>query len=214
MLHSLNHGREEHLPHGYAGEFRTLYRRIGKELAAKMTGRLETVVNQRSFFYVQYFIWTLTSDEMIDAVAERIADPVRIWQLCAHLVWFHLMTDQKSEWFTDISEDFNYWFLRVERQRGGRRLAVPSQFSQSFPVRLRGISLEKVEQLRSHPDYREYLSSEEWRIRKKPVLRRAQGRCERCFQSGKILSVHHKHYCTLGYESPDDLEALCDKCHL
>ena len=44
------------------------------------------------------------------------------------------------------------------------------------------------------------------------VLYRAQGSCDRCGSKGP-LQVHHITYDRLYDEKPEDLEALCLKCH-
>jgi 5-methylcytosine-specific restriction endonuclease McrA len=44
------------------------------------------------------------------------------------------------------------------------------------------------------------------------VNRRASGCCEDCGER-LALQLHHLHYDTIGCESPEDLQALCDGCH-
>jgi hypothetical protein len=61
-------------------------------------------------------------------------------------------------------------------------------------------------------NYDEYIRSPAWASVRRDILDRAHGQCERCGEHAR-LSVHHKHYGTLGDEAPDDLEALCDDCH-
>lgn len=57
-----------------------------------------------------------------------------------------------------------------------------------------------------------YLKTVDWRFRREPVLRRAQGCCERCHVC-EPLEVHHLHYDTAGNETPEDLIAVCRDCH-
>ena len=59
--------------------------------------------------------------------------------------------------------------------------------------------------------YQRYLRSEAWKIRRVNCLVSAGGVCQRC--EGWATEVHHKNYRNLGSEDPDDLEALCAKCH-
>lgn len=59
--------------------------------------------------------------------------------------------------------------------------------------------------------YQWYLRSPAWRDRRTAAFRRANGNCERCGEPA--TEVHHKQYLRLFAESPDDLEALCRKCH-
>ena len=66
--------------------------------------------------------------------------------------------------------------------------------------------------------YRRVLASGRWARVKRDVIARAGGRCERCGRDfGRRWrarpTVHHLHYRTLGRESLDDVEALCNLCH-
>ncbi len=58
----------------------------------------------------------------------------------------------------------------------------------------------------------EYYHSEAWEIKRAFVLHRAKGRCDKCGSKGP-LQVHHITYDRLYDESPEDLEALCSRCH-
>lgn len=61
--------------------------------------------------------------------------------------------------------------------------------------------------------YQKYIQSEEWQAVRKRILKRANGRCEKC----KLVApkhVHHKTYARLGAERDSDLIALCVACHL
>lgn len=60
--------------------------------------------------------------------------------------------------------------------------------------------------------YRKYLNSEEWRTRRKALLRERGRACERCAAT-KRLHVHHLTYVRLGSELPSDLQILCADCH-
>lgn len=65
-------------------------------------------------------------------------------------------------------------------------------------------------------DYRMYLLSDEWQLRRLEALRAAGFRCERCgwISHGlRGLEVHHRTYERLGQELPADLEVLCRLCH-
>lgn len=61
--------------------------------------------------------------------------------------------------------------------------------------------------------YRNYLQSAEWRRLRATIIKRAEGRCERCGRKPRVLEVHHLHYRTLGRETGEELEALCRGCH-
>ena len=61
-------------------------------------------------------------------------------------------------------------------------------------------------------DYKTYLASREWRLKRKEVIEDQWNRCGRC-QATPIENVHHLHYKTVGYESPRDLQGLCRPCH-
>ena len=68
-----------------------------------------------------------------------------------------------------------------------------------------------------HQTYLQYLASQEWWTIRRAAMRRARFRCERERPGDPRhegpLEAHHKHYRTLGCESLDDIEVLCDFCH-
>ncbi len=59
--------------------------------------------------------------------------------------------------------------------------------------------------------YADYMQSECW-TDKSRAYRAMVGRCENCGATSG-LSVHHRHYRTLGRERPEDLIVLCSDCH-
>jgi hypothetical protein len=61
--------------------------------------------------------------------------------------------------------------------------------------------------------YLDYLDSPEWWAKRKAALARAHYRCEQCGMWADRLEVHHRTYCRLGDEQPDDVEVLCSPCH-
>jgi hypothetical protein len=77
-------------------------------------------------------------------------------------------------------------------------------------------------------DYDQAITSAHWFALKDQAMARSGGRCEgrretgqhydcemitkRCGAVGP-LQMHHKHYRTLGRETLDDVEMLCDSCH-
>lgn len=60
--------------------------------------------------------------------------------------------------------------------------------------------------------YNEYLTSPLWRERRNLIIQRAKGRCEVC-QARAAYQIHHLTYARVGRELPDDLVAVCDRCH-
>ncbi len=60
--------------------------------------------------------------------------------------------------------------------------------------------------------YDGYLHSDEWRAKRRRVLRRAGGICERCGRA-KAAHVHHLTYARVGRERIEDLVGLCWPCH-
>lgn len=60
--------------------------------------------------------------------------------------------------------------------------------------------------------YSAYLSSPEWRVLRRQVLDRADGRCEYCGQAS-ATQVHHRTYQRVGAEELGDLAAICVPCH-
>jgi hypothetical protein len=60
--------------------------------------------------------------------------------------------------------------------------------------------------------YSTYLQSDEWRIRRALVLRRANDICEGC-RDAPATQVHHLTYAHVGNEFLWELVAICDDCH-
>jgi hypothetical protein len=61
--------------------------------------------------------------------------------------------------------------------------------------------------------YREYLNSDEWRIKREIILDRAERMCQLC-GSTERLNVHHRSYKRLRTpEEHRDLIVLCNSCH-
>lgn len=60
--------------------------------------------------------------------------------------------------------------------------------------------------------YKEYLETDEWKLKRKDALIRANYKCQLCNQSG-ALNVHHRTYERRGNELIKDLIVLCSKCH-
>ena len=88
--------------------------------------------------------------------------------------------------------------------------------SESFPISYDDIEIEP--EVRAGFSLWEKLS---WRpnlsdLVKVSVLRRAGGKCEGCGSPGRWpenLAIHHCTYARWGFEQPQDLMALCRKCH-
>ena len=59
--------------------------------------------------------------------------------------------------------------------------------------------------------YHWYLASPYWKVRRREALKRANYRCQHCGLPAN--QVHHLTYVGVFNESPDDLAALCDRCH-
>jgi len=79
--------------------------------------------------------------------------------------------------------------------------------------------------------YEVYMHSWLWRLRRWLWFHQSDRRCERCGcplvlhardaaamamqgQAARVLSVHHRHYRTLGRERRCDVQLLCSICHL
>ena len=60
-----------------------------------------------------------------------------------------------------------------------------------------------------------YIQSSEWEEKRKTKLEDCKSKCEcegGCVR--KAILVHHLHHYTLGYESMEDLQALCSNCYM
>lgn len=76
-------------------------------------------------------------------------------------------------------------------------------------------NIEEDEPLTKEQDYKSYISSKEWRLKRAQALARSKYLCERCGLSkwSSKLEVHHKSYENFKHEPLDDLEVLCSACH-
>lgn len=59
--------------------------------------------------------------------------------------------------------------------------------------------------------YQSYLASPAWARMRRRVLSRDQGMCQWCH--APATEIHHFTYERVGYETPEDLIALCRECH-
>lgn len=62
-------------------------------------------------------------------------------------------------------------------------------------------------------DYRQYLKSKHWKDKRNKIRKQRCNKCERCKSTIK-LQVHHKTYERIGCEKDEDLELLCEICHI
>ena len=60
--------------------------------------------------------------------------------------------------------------------------------------------------------YRDYITSDLWRIRKRRYFETHERKCRAC-GSRKRIHLHHKTYRRLGEERDADLVPLCHSCH-
>lgn len=67
--------------------------------------------------------------------------------------------------------------------------------------------------LRQSREYKQYIKSPAWKVRREEMLRAAAYRCQRCRRFGVAVEVHHRTYDNLGHEEEGDLEVLCTDCH-
>lgn len=61
-------------------------------------------------------------------------------------------------------------------------------------------------------DYRRYIKSKAWRIKREAALKHYGACCAFCHRTDR-LEVHHRHYNSLGREKMKDLLVLCESCH-
>ena len=79
-------------------------------------------------------------------------------------------------------------------------------------VRRRQRSARQEARRERQREYRAYLRSEGWKLRRGAALTRSRGFCEDC-GARTSLEVHHLTYKRKGAERPRDLRALCPTCH-
>ncbi len=63
------------------------------------------------------------------------------------------------------------------------------------------------------PDYYAHIKSKEWAKFRRKAIKNAHGRCNVC-NNTRNLQVHHKTYKNLGNERLEDVQVLCNGCHL
>lgn len=61
-------------------------------------------------------------------------------------------------------------------------------------------------------EYKRYLASREWAVKREAVRERSRGWCERCGVP-PLEAVHHLTYERIGREELRDLLGVCDDCH-
>lgn len=61
--------------------------------------------------------------------------------------------------------------------------------------------------------YLDHLRSPYWQSLRRYVFDQADYHCARCGKHTLHLDLDHLHYRTLGFELPQDVQALCRKCH-
>lgn len=61
-------------------------------------------------------------------------------------------------------------------------------------------------------NYKQYLASREWRVKRKEFKKLKGGICERC-AARPIENVHHLTYENIGNEDLNDLMGVCIPCH-
>lgn len=64
--------------------------------------------------------------------------------------------------------------------------------------------------------WRRYLRSRAWKEKRLEAIRRANWRCEVCGRRSfdeRDYQVHHRTYERFGDELPEDLMAMCHRCH-
>jgi hypothetical protein len=82
-----------------------------------------------------------------------------------------------------------------------------------FPPTLKsGTSMSDIKAFNRRSTYQWYLGTAFWREQREAVLRRAKGVCEQCKQRSAV-QIHHLTYVRIFKELPNDLMALCQKCH-
>jgi 5-methylcytosine-specific restriction endonuclease McrA len=62
--------------------------------------------------------------------------------------------------------------------------------------------------------YREYILSKAWSAKRRAKFAQVGRKCERCGSVRGKIHVHHKTYDRLGVERLEDLEVICEMCHL
>ena len=69
--------------------------------------------------------------------------------------------------------------------------------------------------------YNKYISSTTWGRKRRVFIKDSQtvsglNQCEKCekYITGRGIHIHHKHYRNFGNETREDIEILCNKCHV
>lgn len=106
-----------------------------------------------------------------------------------------------DSWFINESRSVHGDVLALRRREEGEMLAEAGRTSTTVDQRAVRRS-----------QYRDYLGSPEWRIRRGFALEYYGAKCCLC-NSTRKLNVHHRTYERLGAEKLADLIVLCEDCH-
>lgn len=109
-------------------------------------------------------------------------------------------------------KNLGFWPLSSPQ---GRNIAINLSYSAS--------EIEKLNKDRWYKDYNEYLSHPFFKLIRKEVMANARGNIERLKKWGPVcqvckndfaMDVHHEKYCEWGeFDVPENLIAVCRKCH-
>lgn len=61
-------------------------------------------------------------------------------------------------------------------------------------------------------DYPEYLQTDHWQAVRARCMKRARGKCQICLTKDAV-DADHTTYKRRGFERPEDVQALCRRCH-
>jgi hypothetical protein len=64
----------------------------------------------------------------------------------------------------------------------------------------------------SRDNYRAYLASPAWQVKREAAFKRCGGICEGC-KAAPATEIHHVTYERFKHELPGDIAALCHACH-
>ena len=217
MLWDLLDYQKKRIPDGTSEIFYSIRKRLGTGLVERLTSILNDVVrNARDTLYTQDFSYAARDQGVFKEII-RCGGGVGYH---AHIfadvfVWAHLVASEESYWYvlhTNPFQSSGLIFFRCNYKNGKPRVLSKKALQRLQSISFKSLTDEQIAALGAYPNYKAYLQSPEWQARRRPVLIRADGRCEECKRELR-LSVHHKHYDSLGAESPDDLLALCNTCH-
>lgn len=178
------------------------YMQYLQAMRPRVDNALRAVMGEEIGFSMVYFCQKGSTED--EVVFELNCEPIKAKRVFETMDVYYL-------------SPLGFRYLTPKREHGKFLYRVSLTGSLFYPEEIGYVCIDIVMQYRSvqpiHPiDYKEYLQSDEWRLKRNKLLNHRGYKCENC-SSKKNLQIHHLTYERLGFELDNDLVILCQKCH-